>query len=1352
MNSIVFAFDNDASDGDALLVANTGAKFTRKGVVSICNMDLSAKTTDAIIEPDDEEYDKLNTKLVCSILEKRIKEYEGDINRLKEDVNREKGVRKSYTGRFMWELLQNADDAMDTNRSNANLIGAKGIGFKSVLEITDEPEIYSGDFCFHFSREKSQEKLERNKKWSEEVGIPVCRLPHPKKPGSAVQELLDEGYVTILRLPLSKGKREMVEEELSQFCSRSLLFCQHIESVDMRIGDAPRHIKVQRDDEGRVKLAENGGSTRWHVWDDKKDVAGEKRLSAKVCLPVIDGNIGCLEEESQLYVFFPTDERIPDVYALLHVSCEVEDNRQHLASHQLHQNEICRMLAGMIQKILSEIPPDVALRAFGQTQAAMDGDGMAMQLINAIAKTVRETAFIPLIGGSMAKPDDVWLWEHGLGDVVDPRKVQGQNLCCPDINNDEQCAAILGGHDGLGAERASAPKHARFLQFCLNQTQEECLRAWNVAQSLMANVNQHEKDECEAELRKVPFWLVDNGKARAIDGEIPLVAAKPKDLPHWLSVDVIDKRFREIVQDEIKRQKKGDESWKNELSGSLQPPENKQGYFSHILLPYCGKLTSEEWQTSGWEILEMAFKWGEKDGSDVPLIIDSGNTGEKQERAKIFHLPVGRGARKWAPALQCYAGAAWDGPGIFDKYFAGVEDRYVLSSARDWKIGIGDADTGQWKQLLAWLGCSWGAKIMQTNGPYRKRNFPHTDWHEDFYFEHFDEMFADPPKWKVSDCAPLLNVGAEMYGTAAKMKACYFYYTEKTDESSALLQLKGNEWLPCKKSLLFPSKRLFKPGDAYLPYSGLDGLLPEVDDCNLGSSARDEIKGTLNKLGVKNGISKEPNQLIGYMNQLSELPGKNQADIKWARDGKGGGKIARAAKAIFSAYAEIENCPPLTGDVMVPYLRHTPQGEVVYFEKADNVRWADESYFDEAEVRRKILKVDNLHVFFRFLQDGEAFGLDKLSEHLRLEPQYGDENPEAAEELRKQYDSRRVGMEKATGQKLPKRLEIDAYNSIALQATAHAEITIPKTKFWKRSECKVAINAAVDIWQGLAAALSELTNGSQYKPAFELLLKEKTWESFLERLRDDFHLTEESIKEVDNSVPSDDNNSDVAENDVDAEQETGSGDSANESSSPDAHPHPPTSGSGFQETTNTTASSENNVGENRSGSKPQPGVPEIEVVSDYSWRPERSGENRSGVGNDASDGEYEAQDSDGKRGEEALLKWLKAKHGAYNVTNMNEQTPNNSGYDILVVKNGDEHYYECKSFVSATPPRRASMTKEQFEKAKSAPNRYWLCVIYNLNGNPVKMLRPICNPAELKSEPIITKYRVNLASRESNPN
>lgn len=61
-----------------------------------------------------------------------------------EDRNAEDEATRDYVGRCILELLQNADDAMAlAGATPAELIGAKGLGFKSVPEVTDNPQIFS---------------------------------------------------------------------------------------------------------------------------------------------------------------------------------------------------------------------------------------------------------------------------------------------------------------------------------------------------------------------------------------------------------------------------------------------------------------------------------------------------------------------------------------------------------------------------------------------------------------------------------------------------------------------------------------------------------------------------------------------------------------------------------------------------------------------------------------------------------------------------------------------------------------------------------------------------------------------------------------------------------------------------------------------------------------------------------------------------------------------------------------------------------------------------------------------------------------------------------------------------------
>ena len=133
-------------------------------------------------------------ELLERIRTENLNVYRASPQRLKEDVGQEAQIAQDYRGRLLYELLQNADDAMlavdpieatvafvldkndlwvansgrpldeadirglcgisaSSKRHSGNRrasIGHKGMGFKSVLEMTDAPEVYSTTISFRF--------------------------------------------------------------------------------------------------------------------------------------------------------------------------------------------------------------------------------------------------------------------------------------------------------------------------------------------------------------------------------------------------------------------------------------------------------------------------------------------------------------------------------------------------------------------------------------------------------------------------------------------------------------------------------------------------------------------------------------------------------------------------------------------------------------------------------------------------------------------------------------------------------------------------------------------------------------------------------------------------------------------------------------------------------------------------------------------------------------------------------------------------------------------------------------------------------------------------------------------------
>lgn len=177
---------------------------------------------------------------------------------------------REYGGRFLHELIQNGYDTNardgDTGRiavilagdegahgtlyvantgagftaSNARRIrslglsdkaigagiGNKGVGFKSVLQICSTPEVYStfsdGDpgFCFRFATETDVPELvggnvvERDQV-IDEISLYSITLPTESIP-DRVQSLWDDGYATVVRLPLDEDAADQVLDRIAE--------------------------------------------------------------------------------------------------------------------------------------------------------------------------------------------------------------------------------------------------------------------------------------------------------------------------------------------------------------------------------------------------------------------------------------------------------------------------------------------------------------------------------------------------------------------------------------------------------------------------------------------------------------------------------------------------------------------------------------------------------------------------------------------------------------------------------------------------------------------------------------------------------------------------------------------------------------------------------------------------------------------------------------------------------------------------------------------------------------------------------------------------------------------------------
>lgn len=247
----------------------------------------------------------------------------------------ERYVSESYSNRAFIELLQNADDAKSSKvtfiqggdwvlvansgrpfseqdfrsicrsasskKSRGESIGYRGIGFKSVVGISSQVHLISGELSATFDRELTRAAL-----GTEDLPVPLVRIPHPLSLNDPdlirrVSSLEKEGFRTFFILAGIDSIQ--VENEFEKFDSDHLLFLKSVEQV--RTSSARDEVfscrrSAPRD--GVVELVTTSPSSQetWRV---------VSRDAVSVAVATEAGSAVPLERsQSLVHAFLPTQE------------------------------------------------------------------------------------------------------------------------------------------------------------------------------------------------------------------------------------------------------------------------------------------------------------------------------------------------------------------------------------------------------------------------------------------------------------------------------------------------------------------------------------------------------------------------------------------------------------------------------------------------------------------------------------------------------------------------------------------------------------------------------------------------------------------------------------------------------------------------------------------------------------------------------------------------------------------------------------------------------------------------------------------------------------------------------------
>jgi hypothetical protein len=408
-------------------------------------------------------------------------EREEALKNLDERGSAQELVRQQYTGRYPFELLQNADDAarQSGRRGRARFIltdtallvaddgsgfgeqqvkaicslgrspkgpgssiGHKGLGFKSVGEITDKPQIISGgeQFQFDVSRVHADLKalfgtLPAGQRF------PAYAFPYPLsrddlgEDAEVIERLRADGFTTVVRLPLKdEGDRNLVAEHLSKnLQARLLLFLPSIDHLELRGTGHDFSAEVARQDTDGVERvfleSEMSSDEEWLVYrgsmvpsDEILSPMGEEWLDLKevkfaIAVPLDPVTTQpLLDERYPLHVYFPTEEN-PGLRVAVHAEWILTMERTRIA-HTPEATEFNRRLHEAVADFVRDRVAVDLVRRCGLSPASVQSllpddfgqsDGAARELAELWRDGLADVQFLPFANSNLGCATDVLL-------------------------------------------------------------------------------------------------------------------------------------------------------------------------------------------------------------------------------------------------------------------------------------------------------------------------------------------------------------------------------------------------------------------------------------------------------------------------------------------------------------------------------------------------------------------------------------------------------------------------------------------------------------------------------------------------------------------------------------------------------------------------------------------------------------------------------------------------------------------------------------------------------------------------------------------------------------------------------
>ena len=288
-------------------------------------------------------------------------------------------------------------------------IGRFGVGFKSVLGVTDAPEFFSRSGSFRFDRDHSRERIRQVVPDAERY--PVLRLPDPIDPcdsrdkDDVLRELMDWA-TNVVRLPLKPAAHDDLDRQIRDFLPEFLLFVEHVHQLTLNseVSKLDRTLEMENVN-GEYLLTDGDKTGSWRLFKrthrlSRKAKADRRSLDDGDEVPIWwAAPLARLTDPGQFWAFFPT-KSASLVAGILNAPWKTNEDRQNLLPGPYNEELIksaAEMIADELPKLATQTDPARHLDALPRRPEPGDSEHV---------KLLRESLFSNLYGRKIVPDQD----------------------------------------------------------------------------------------------------------------------------------------------------------------------------------------------------------------------------------------------------------------------------------------------------------------------------------------------------------------------------------------------------------------------------------------------------------------------------------------------------------------------------------------------------------------------------------------------------------------------------------------------------------------------------------------------------------------------------------------------------------------------------------------------------------------------------------------------------------------------------------------------------------------------------------------------------------------------------------